>query len=108
MQEILLYAAKIISLCSVIIIIYGIILAVIDFISIEFKPDTNKGIRTIRVKFGSYLLLGLELLISADIIRTIIEPGYDELIILAGVVIIRTLMSVFLNREVKELEAEKE
>lgn len=108
MQEILDYIAKTISICSIIIIIYGTITGLIAIIRNEFSKDKYKGIRTIRAEFGSYLLLGLELLIGADIIKTIVEPSYEELISLAGIVIVRTLMSVFLNREIKELEAEKD
>ncbi len=108
MQEILEYFAIGISICSISIIIYGTLLAIIAIIRNEFSKDKNKGIRQIRANFGSYLLLGLELLIGADIIKTIIEPSYEELIVLAGIVIVRTLMSVFLNREIKELQDEKD
>lgn len=61
------------------------------------------GIRKIRAHFGSYLLLGLELLIAADILKTVVEPSYQELITLAGIVVLRTILAVFLNRELKEL-----
>lgn len=106
MEEILNLIATGISVFSIGVIIYGTLIAFIAIIRNEFSKDKYRGIRSIRAEFGSYLLLGLELLIGADIIKTIIEPSYEELITLAGIVIVRTVMSVFLNREIKELESD--
>ncbi|MEN9918558.1 MAG: hypothetical protein RL662_994 [Bacteroidota bacterium] len=104
MIEIVEHLATGISVLSLSVIIYGIGNAVIDFVKNEFSDNKHQGIRKIRANFGSYLLLGLELLIAADIIKTVVEPSYEELIVLAGVVVLRTILSVFLNREIKELE----
>ena len=59
-------------------------------------------IAELRIKLGQYLLLGLEMLIASDIIQTIIDPSMEELAIVGSVVVIRTVLSFFLNREIKE------
>lgn len=92
-----------IELVSVAIIGYGTIIAIFHFLK-NILTKNGFSIRKIRADFGGYLLLGLELLIGADIINTIVEPSYEELIILAGVVVLRTILSVFLNKEIRELE----
>lgn len=104
MKIIIEYISQGIAFVSIAIIVYGTILAIIQFIKnlVNKKPS---GIRQVRADFGGYLLLGLELLIGADIIKTIVEPSYQELIILAGIVILRTILSVFLNREIKDIES---
>ena len=51
---------------------------------------------------------GLEFLIASDILKTVLEPTLNELAILGGIVVLRTILSVFLNREIKDLEAESE
>lgn len=104
MNEILDLITKGISISSILIIVYGTLIALIAIVRNEFSKNKYGNIRKIRAEFGSYLLLGLEVLIGADIIKTIVEPSYEELIILAGIVVVRTVMSVFLNREIKELE----
>ena len=103
MKIIIDYISQGIALLSIAIIVYGTILAVILFVKSLIHKDLSV-VRKIRAEFGGYLLLGLELLIGADIIKTIIEPTYEELIILAGIVILRTILSVFLNREIKDIE----
>jgi uncharacterized membrane protein len=61
-------------------------------------------LNSLRADLGTYLLLGLEFLIAADILKTILEPGITELGVLAGIVALRTILSFFLNREIKETE----
>jgi len=41
--------------------------------------------------------------IASDILKTVVDPTLDELAILGGVVVVRTVLSVFLNKEIKEL-----
>lgn len=104
MKIIIEYISQGIAFISIAIIVYGTLLAIIQFIKHLINNDFS-AIRQIRADFGGYLLLGLELLIGADIIKTIVEPTYQELIILAGIVILRTILSVFLNKEIKDLES---
>ena len=50
---------------------------------------------------GRSILLGLELLVAADIIRTVaITPTLDSVLVLAGIVLIRTFLSFSLEVEI--------
>ncbi|MCM2139754.1 DUF1622 domain-containing protein [Vagococcus fluvialis] len=53
---------------------------------------------------GSYVLLSLEVLIASDIIETILNPSIEDILILAGVVVIRTAISYFLGKEMESTE----
>ena len=48
---------------------------------------------------GYYLLLGLEFLIAADIINTLVRPTPQDLLVLGAIVAIRTVISYSLNTE---------
>ncbi len=62
-----------------------------------------------RATFGTYLLSGLEFLIASDILKTVPEPGLNELAILGGIVMLRTILSIFLIREIQtEEKAQRE
>ena len=45
-------------------------------------------------------------MIASDILKTVLEPTLNELAILGGIVVLRTVLSVFLNKENKELDTE--
>lgn len=97
--------ATIISVISLLIVTYGVLVCFIAFLRNEIKRFTYtvNNIRQLRADFGTYLLLGLEFLIVSDILKTVVDPTLDELAILGGVVVVRTVLSVFLNKEIKEL-----
>lgn len=104
------FLATVISVISLLIVTYGAIIALLSFFLNEIKRlngnySTN-NLRKLRAVFGTYLLLGLEFLIASDILKTVLEPTINELIILGGIVVVRTVLSVFLNKEIKELKTD--
>ncbi|QGW23144.1 hypothetical protein GJR88_00125 [Dietzia sp. DQ12-45-1b] len=61
----------------------------------------NDAYTAFRRRLGRAILLGLELLVAADIIRTVaISPSYDSVGLLALVVLIRTFLSWSLELEI--------
>lgn len=54
-----------------------------------------------RARLGRGILLGLELLVAADIINTVaFEPTLNSVMVLGGVVLIRTFLSLSLEVEI--------
>ena len=97
--------ALVIALAGVAVIIWGVIMALIALIKLEVGRFNGMAICSkrdnLRHHLGSYLLLGLEFLVAADVIHTILHPGREELIILGAIVLIRTILSFFLNLEMR-------
>lgn len=55
-----------------------------------------------RSNLGRAILLGLEFLVAADIIGTVaLEPSFENLGVLAGIVLIRTFLSFSLEAEIE-------
>lgn len=65
-------------------------------------------IKNIQIGFGRTLALGLEFTIASDILRTAIAPSRQEIMNLAAVVILRTLLNYFLEREIEQMERTSE
>lgn len=96
--------SRVVAYVGAAIIVWGALLGVVGFIRAEFArlrgrsdPAANE---TVRLRFGSYLLLGLEFLIAADIMQTVFKPTLTDVAILGGIVVIRTVISFFLNRDI--------
>ncbi|MBP7952972.1 MAG: DUF1622 domain-containing protein, partial [Enterococcus sp.] len=70
--------------------------------------DSRYNITGIRSFLGSYILLSLEILIAADIVESIINPSIQDLIVLASIVVIRTVMAYFLHKEMMDAKKEQE
>ena len=83
----------------------GVTVALYRYISIFFynSEDTQIDINQIRLQLGRVLTLGLEFIVAADLIATTITPDYYSVGIVAIIVLIRTLLSYTLNREINEI-----
>ena len=104
------YVAFAVGLIGAVVIIWGCLVATVIFLCNEWRRFVGHNhIREsgkLRHTLGTYLLLGLEFMVAADIIHTIAKPNIDGLIILGAIVTIRTVISYFLNLEIKEAHAE--
>ncbi len=90
---------------GVIIILIGVLKSLRAFMVLEFsKNKQHIGIDMVRYKLGTYLLLGLEFLVAADILETVFTPSLERIAILGGIVIIRTVLNFFLNKELERIE----
>jgi len=58
--------------------------------------------QTLRETFGGVLLLGLEILVAADLVRTVaVEPTVQNVAVLGLIVLIRTVLSFSLEIEIE-------
>jgi uncharacterized membrane protein len=91
---------------GVLVIVWGALVSAIELCIEESKRFVGKNLyaqrNRIRHYFSFYLLMGLEYLIGADIIRTLIRPTLQELAVLGAMVAIRTVTSYFLNKEMEQ------
>ena len=63
--------------------------------------DGARGFRALRETFGGVLLLGLEILVAADLIRTVaVSPTLENVAVLGLIVVIRTFLSFSLQMEI--------
>lgn len=63
--------------------------------------DAGKAYAHVRQALGGSLLLGLEILVAADLVRTIaVAPTLDNVLILGLIVLIRTFLSFSLEIEI--------
>jgi len=61
-----------------------------------------KAYLVLRQAFGGTLLLGLEILVAADLVRTIaVAPTLDNVLVLGLIVVIRTVLSFSLETEIE-------
>lgn len=63
------------------------------------------GFRGVRLTFGSWLAMALEFQLGADIVATSTSPTGAHLVQLAVVAVIRTLLNVFLARDLESEQA---
>lgn len=76
----------------------GLILYLRDLFS--FGPDVPR--EEIRLSLGRSLALALEFQLGADIVATAQNPTGKDIAVLAAIIVLRTLLNFFLQRELRE------
>lgn len=97
------WATAVIEVAGVAAIVGGAAVATLGFVrELAAKVVFDDAYRRYRVGLGRSILLGLEFLIAADIIRTVaIQPSFRSVGVLAIVVLIRTFLSFTLSAEIE-------
>ncbi len=91
------------DLVGVALIAIGLLIAFARYAGIAFAPPQGVDpYRLLRHDIGRAILLGLEVLVAADIIRTVaVTPTLDSVAVLGAIVVIRTFLSMSLQLEVE-------
>lgn len=94
-----------IGMLGVLVICFGVASGLVRFVRSEIRAARGGMVaperQELRHLLGYYLLLGLEFLIAADIIDTLMKPTLQDLLALGAIVLIRTVISFSLNAELK-------
>lgn len=80
----------------------GVVVAELARTGAERVSKTNRQ----RIELGRYILSGLELFIVSDVIHAAISLAFSDLLFLLLLVIIRSITSYFLDRELEQLKKE--
>ncbi len=94
--------ARALEIAGVAVIVGGVIVASALFVRQGWRANWGDAYGRYRANLGRGILLGLELLVGADIIATIVAPlTFESVGLLALVVLIRTFLSFALETEIE-------
>ena len=86
--------ARLIEIAAVLAISVAVLAAIIGAIRVGIRSDWSGAFATFKTYMGRGLLVGLDLLIAADIIKTVtVEPTFENAAVLGLLVLIRTFLS---------------
>ena len=90
------------------VIAIGVAVAVVMLVrALSHQVTSHRFVRT-RLALGSFLVLGLEFQLAADIMKTAVAPSFADIGQLAAIAGIRTLLNYFLTKEIATERAELE
>ena len=85
-----------------IIVVGGVIALVRAGVELLRGGEVSAGYRGLRSFLGRSILLGLEVLVAADLIRTVaVDPSLENVAVLGLIVLIRTFLSFSLDVEIE-------
>lgn len=109
-NPIISYLAAGAEIAAAAIIGFGVFRSVFAYVS-TLVSRTERRFQTteaIRLQLGRTLVLGLEFTVAADILRTVVAPTRPDILNLATIVFLRTLLNYFLEQEIQQVEQRRQ
>lgn len=101
MKEIALLASEILDIVAFAVILVAVAIATAVFLVRVAQTGFLAHYRDYRANLGRGILVGLEILIAADILKSVvIDPTLQGVAVLGGIVAIRTFLSISLDVEI--------
>lgn len=101
--------ARLIEAAAVFIVAFGSVEAFLKLLPVMARPRASHGQRkAIWRRYGTWLLLGLEFELAADIVGSVISPSWMDIGELGAIAVIRTFLNYFLEKDLESSGTEEE
>jgi uncharacterized membrane protein len=97
------HVALAIEMIAILIVTVGALEAAGTAVRMLFITASDTARRNAMLKFEHWLAVGLTFQLAGDIVHTAVTPTWDDIGRLAAIAVIRTFLTYFLERDIKEL-----
>ena len=91
----------IIEMTGAILIVFSVIMGLIEIGRAGLRSRFGEAVTSTRLSLAQRLVLALEFLIAADILKTIVTPTLEGMALLGAIITIRTVLSLSIAYELK-------
>ncbi len=99
------YLAVLVEGAAALVIAYGAVEATVNALRLAIRrKDMQLNKEDIRLNLGQWLTLAIEFELAADILRTAVAPSWNDIGQLSAIIIIRTVLNFFLQKEIDKAE----
>ena len=94
------WTSRIFEVAAIVVLVAGFLTGVAKALRAHFRDREEESYVVLRRYFGRSILLGLEILVAADLIRTVaVDQTWENVLSLGLIVLIRTFLSFSLEVE---------
>jgi uncharacterized membrane protein len=101
------YAVPVIEACGALIIALEVVRTMIGYVANLFRHDSGH-VSTLRHRLGQSMVMGLEFQVAADILKTALAPSWNDILLLAALIGLRTVLNYLMERELRMIEADEQ
>jgi len=103
LKQLATYVALAIELVGILVVTGGTVEVVATAIRRMFTGWSDTARREAWLKYARWLAAGLTFQLAGDIVHTAVAPTWDDIKRLAAIAVIRTFLTYFLERDIREL-----
>lgn len=96
--------ARVIESVSALLIAGAVAMGLFELASALLRRGLSERTTDVRLRLAERLVLSIEFLIAADILKTIVTPTLEGIGLVAGVILIRTVLSLSIAYELRRVD----
>jgi uncharacterized membrane protein len=100
------YLIPAVEACGAAVIVLQVARSIVEYVR-WFVNRRSIRLSDIRLRLGQSLVMGLEFQVAADILKTGLSRAWDDILQLAALIALRTLLNYVLERELETLNGAK-
>ena len=104
LQDIFSYLIVIVEACGGLVLMMGVLRAVLGYVKSCVLNYCPEDITELRIRLGKSMVFALELQVAADILKTGLSPTWEDILRLAAIIALRTVLNYLLERELDLLD----
>ena len=99
------YLVPVVEACGALVIVIEVIRTIGQYLLVCVRRECIE-MRPMRVRLGQAMVMGLEFQVAADILKTALAPSWNDILLLAALIALRTVLNYLLERELEALNAD--
>ena len=96
------YVVPFVEACGALVILLAVLRTMWRYVPIYLRHEPGQLV-PLRLQLGQSLVMGIELQVAADILKTALSPTWNDMLLLASLIGLRTVLNYFLEREMQSL-----
>jgi uncharacterized membrane protein len=101
------YIIPVVEACGAVVIVLEVLRSIIQYL-LHFVRRVECDVRAVRLRLGQAMVMGLEFQVAADILRTATAPTWNDILLLAALIALRTVLNFLLEQEIKSLRTDEQ
>ena len=98
------YLVPLVEACGALVVVMGVARAIWRYVKSYLEHDPMR-VASLRLQLGQSMVMGIEFQVAADILRTALRPTVNDMVLLAALIGVRTVLNYLLERELRVLSA---
>lgn len=106
LTQVLGFLVPVVEACGALVVVMGAARTIVRYVLNYFRRD-SVDVRTLRICLGQSMVMGLEFQVAADILKTALSPEWTDILFLAALIGLRTVLNFLLERELQILDSRR-
>jgi uncharacterized membrane protein len=99
------YVVPVVEACGALVILIEVVRTIVQYLLVCVRRECVE-MRPMRVRLGQAMVMGLEFQVAADILKTALAPTWNDILQLAALIALRTVLNFLLERELETLNGD--